>query len=99
MYTAAMVSAPGKDDDHKSYNDFPESSDFASIFMMTLSNSIGDLSYPESSLWIGRSAMNYGASLVMVRQVLIIYFIQAFFIVVLLLNLLISVVSEVFDKV
>jgi hypothetical protein len=67
LYTAALVTPPGKDNDHKAVNEFPEASDFSKIFMMTLSSSIGDLTYPDANFWIDSAGKNYGASLVMMR--------------------------------
>jgi hypothetical protein len=66
--------------------------------MYSLSNSIGDLSYPEVGFWTDVYNKNMLAAHSMIVMIKAIYFAHAIFVVVMLSNMLVSVISEIYDK-
>lgn len=96
MYIGARVDVPGYDS-HTGDDDFPQRSVFERFFMYGLSNTVGDISLPGFDHWDsedGARASNPKGSSAMIALGLGINYIQIMFMVVVIFNLLIAVISE-----
>ena len=98
MNITSNVDVPGGDDHHET-EDFPYRSDFEKHFMQGLLNSFGDISLSEFGEWKKLYKKFPVSSSSMVVLGLTINFSQIIFMVIVNLNLLIAIISEVFDKV
>ena len=95
---AIGVDDPGIDD-HTGDDDFPFRSALSRHIMQGLSNSFGDLSMPEFSKWTDIQAKFPMSSWFMITLGFGLYFSNIIFMLVLNLNLLIAIISEVYDSV
>lgn len=99
LYRCAATDTPGSDD-HTGEDDFPGMSEFARRFFYSYSITLGDNSLPEYGKWTASEMLAnnpYGSKSMIYMGLLINYF-QVMFMVVVLMNLLIALISEIYEK-
>ena len=99
MYMGAGVNTPGFDD-HTGDDDYPGRSAFERFLMFGMSQSVGDLNLPEFEKWTEDKIpkTNPFSSSLMIILGLTVNFGQIVIMVIVILNLLIAVISEEYEK-
>ena len=98
LYMGAQIDEPGGDD-HTKEDDFPGLPVWAKFLLYGLSNTLGDFEKPEYSRWpIKDDAHNPYRNYFMISLGLAINYSQAIVMVIVLLNLLISIISDEHEK-
>ena len=105
MYLTTKIDGPGGDDYHanedgKNHDDYPNRTYFERIFMFAFANTVGNIQFPEFSEWTSAEMTkeNPYSSASMVILTLAIHHIQIIFMVIIMLNLLISRVGDMYDR-
>ena len=78
--------------------DYPGLNENLQMIMQVYRNSIGDIAVPEYAVWnnIGVPGVD---SFIMIRLIWLVWLIHQYFCMIMLLNFLISIVSEIFSEV
>ena len=98
LYINAAIDAPGIDD-HLGNDDFVYLFYEVKIFFFTLSNTVGDLNYPEYGSWEENSKQNKPASVSMMAYIWIVYYVSMYMMLIMMLNFLIAIMSDVYAKI
>jgi len=81
------------------FDDYPSMDKFIAIFMMVFRNSMGDLSGPKYNAWEDRKDEAYKTSIAAIYIVWVIWALNLFITLIVMLNFLIAEVGNTYNKV